>query len=179
MRIGIDNISPGESTGRKAPGGMRMYLQSLVTEFAVQAPHHQYTLFTPAWADPLLPEYPSNLRVVKLANVPTSRSLRILYQQIALPLALSRHHMDVFFATATIAPLLVPVPVVLAVQFIQFYQTPEAYGHLRTAYLRCVLPLSLKKARKAIIFTEYSKGDLVRYDTSYQPKIQSVLEFRK
>jgi len=163
VRIGIDNISPGESTGRKAPGGMRIYLQSLLTEFAVQAFHHQYILFTPAWADPLLDEYPPNLQVAKLANVPTNRALRILYQQTALPLALARYHLDVFFATATIAPLLTPVPVVLAVQFIQFYQTPEAYGHFRTGYLRRMLPLSLKKARKAIIFTEDSKGDLVRW----------------
>ena len=163
MRIGIDNISAGEATGRQGPGGMRMYLQSLLTWFSKLAPQNEYLLFTPDWADPLLDEYPPNVQVVKLTGVPKNRTARILYQQTALPLALARHQMDVYFATATVAPLAVKVPVVLAVQFIQFYESPEAYSKFRTAYLKVILPLSLHKARQVIIFTESSKRDLIRW----------------
>jgi len=163
VRIGIDNISPGQSTGRQAPGGMRMYLQSLLAEFAVQAPDHQFVLFTPTWADPLVDPLPSNMEVVQLPGVPVRRAQRIVYQQTALPAAMARQRLDVFLATATVAPLLCPTPIVLAVQFIQFYQWPEAYGRLRTSYLKTMLPLSLRKAHKAIIFTESAKRDLTRW----------------
>lgn len=174
MRIGIDNISPGEATGRHGPGGMRMYLQSLLTWFAQLAPQNEYLLFTPAWADPMLDEYPANVQVVKLEGVPVSKPLRILYQQTVLPAALARHRLDVFFATATVAPLLCPSPVVMAVQFTQFYQSPEAYGRFRTAYLKVMLPLSLRKARRVIIFTEYSKRDLVRWTGVSADKVSVV-----
>src|SRR5712691_6146276 len=88
VRIGIDNISPGESTSRHGPGGMRMYLQSLLTEFADQRPGSHFVLFTPTWADPLLETTPSNVEVVRLSGVPLHRSLRIFYQQTILPAVL-------------------------------------------------------------------------------------------
>ena len=163
MRIGIDNISLGEATGLKGPGGMRMYLQSLLAWFSKLAPQNEYLLFTPDWADPLLDEYPPNVQVVKLTGVPKNRTARILYQQTAMPLAIARHQLDVYFATATVAPLAVKVPVVLAVQFIQFYDLPQSYSKFRTAYLKMILPLSLHKARQVIIFSESSKRDLIRW----------------
>lgn len=163
MRIGIDNISPGQSTGRQAPGGMRTYLQSLIAEFAVRAPQHQLALFTPAGADPLFDSLPLSVEQIRLRRVPVRRPLRILYQQSGLVAAIARQRLDVFFATATVAPLLSPAPVVLTVQFLQFYAVPEADIGTRTAYLRNMLRLSLSKAVRAIIFTESSKQDLIRW----------------
>ncbi len=174
MRIGIDNISPGEATSRQGPGGMRAYLQSLLECFALQSPQHQYLLFTPDWADPLLDELPPNVEVVTLPGVPINRANRIMYQQTAFPAALNRHRLDVFFATATVAPLACRSPVVLAVQFTQFYQWPNAYGRFRTAYLKLMLPLSLRKARQSIIFTENAKDDLIRWTGVSPTKVQVV-----
>jgi len=175
MRIGFDNVSPGDSTGRQAPGGMRMTLQSWLTEMAAQAPQHQFVVFTPDWADPLLDgDSPANVQVVRLPGVPRRRPLRILYQQTGLIAAIERQRLDAFFAMATVAPLLSRVPVVLAVQFIQFYEMPEAYGHLRTAYLRRFLPLSLRKARHAFIFSETSRRDLIRYTGADPDKVHVV-----
>jgi len=174
MRIGIDNISPGESTGIRAPGGMRSYLQSLLLEFSRQHPQHQLVLFTPSSADPLLTQTPSNVEIVRLPFVPINRSLRIIYQQTFFALAIARHNLDVLFATATITPLLLSVPVVLAVQFLQFYENPDAYGRLRTTYLKLFLPLSLRKAKKSIIFTETAKRDLIRWTGVPSEKIEVV-----
>ncbi|MGQ0571749.1 MAG: glycosyltransferase family 4 protein, partial [Armatimonadota bacterium] len=85
--------------------------------------------------------------------------------------ALIRHPLDVFFATATVAPLLCRAPVVLAVQFLQFYEWPDTYGALRTAYLRTMVPLSLRKAEKAIIFTSSAKQDLIRWTGAPAEKV--------
>ncbi len=174
LRIGIDNISPGEATSRQGPGGMRVYLQSLLTEFVIQGPQHQFILFTPAWADPVLETIPSNVEIVRLPGVPVSRPPRVLYQQTGLAAAIASQRLDVFFATATVAPLLTKTPVVLAVQFLQFYEMPEAYGRLRGAYLRYMLPLSLKKAVSVIIFTEHSKRDLVHWTGVPAEKVSIV-----
>src|SRR5262249_37764659 len=106
--------------------------------------------------------------------VPVMKSARALYQQTVLPLEMSRRDLDVFFATATVAPLLTNVSTVLSVQFTQFYEWPHAYGTWRTAYLRRMLPLSLAKARKVITFTETAKSDLVRFTGASPQKIEVV-----
>lgn len=153
---------------------MRAYLQGLVMELAARGAHHEFVLFTPVWADPLLEHLPPNVEVVPVRGVPRGRNQRVLHQQTLLPVSLARHDLDVFFATATIAPLFCPAPVVLAVQFTQFYCWPEAYGRIRTAYLKFMLPLSLRKARRAIIFTESAKADLVRWARVSPEKVAVV-----
>lgn len=174
MRIGIDNVSAGESTAREGPGGMRTYLQSLVREFARQSPEHEIVLFSREGADPLLDRVPANVRLVALPGVPLGRPMRVVYQQTRLPSALARHQLDVFFATATVVPLLATVPVVVAVQFLQFYDHPESYGRARSAYLRQVLPLSLRKAAYAIAFTEATRNDLLRRTGVSPDKVRVV-----
>lgn len=52
---------------------MRQYLQSLPTECPARGPHHQFVLFTPAWADPLLDDLPANVEVVRLSGVSANR----------------------------------------------------------------------------------------------------------
>jgi glycosyltransferase involved in cell wall biosynthesis len=163
VRIGIDNISPGQATEKGCPGGMRRYLQSLLTEFSTQRPGYEFYLFTPASSEPLLEETAANIKIVRLPGVPQNKLLRSIYQQTMLAAMIARRQLDVFLATATVAPLLTPVPIVLAVQFLQFYDMPEAYGNLRTGYLRVMLRLSLKKAKRSIIFTDSSKRDLMRH----------------
>jgi glycosyltransferase involved in cell wall biosynthesis len=174
VRIGIDNISPGESTGLKAPGGMRIYLQSLIQEFAIQRPDYKFILFTSCWADPLFDIIPDNVDIIKLPWVPNNKFFRVLYQHIVYPLYINRQHCDVFFATATIAPLGLLIPIVLSVQFLQFYEFHQAYNYFRRTYLRLMVPLSLKKAIKVIIFTQQSKRDLIKYTNTRSEKISVI-----
>jgi glycosyltransferase involved in cell wall biosynthesis len=153
---------------------MRTYLESLLIEFTKLAPHHQYVLTTPDWADSLVDNVNGMVQVVRLPHVPRNRAKRIAYQQTILPRALKKQDLDVFLATATIAPLLCPAPVVLTVQFIQFYKWPDAYGRFRTSYLRKFLPASLRKAQKAIIFSEGAKRDLIEWTGVTADKVAVV-----
>lgn len=146
----------------------------MLQEFASSAPHYEFILSTPSWAEPLVNPLPDNVEVVQLRSVPHGRAKRIIYQQTALPAALARQRLDVFFATATVAPLLCPVPTVLAVQFTQFYEWPRAYGRVRTSYLKVFLPASLRKAKRAIIFTESAKEDLARWTGVPRAKVSVV-----
>ena len=174
LRIGIDNISPGEATSIGGPGGMRMYLQSLLTEFAIQAPEYRYVLFTPAWADPLLDPMPENVEVVRLRGVPVNRPMRTLYQQALFPVSIAAKNLDVFFATATVAPLMCTVPLVVAIQFLQFYALGGGFGKARTKYLRLMVPLSVRKAAGVIAFSQSAKTDLAQHTDVPQQKVSVV-----
>ena len=153
---------------------MRMYLVELLTGFRAANPQDEFLVFTPAQAEPLLDPLPPNVRELKLTGVPSNRTRRTLYQQLQFARAISSAQLDVFFATATVAPLWTRVPIVLAVQFLQFYEMPDAYGRFRTNYLKWLVPLSVRKAQRVIIFTESAKRDLIRYTGVAPDQVQVV-----
>jgi len=160
FRVGIDNISPGESTQPGAPGGMRMYLQALMTHMPESDPDATFTTLTPDWNADFGP-LPSQISLKSLPGVPRSRVRRIIYQQTTLKRAIRQLHVDAWLATATVAPFDLGIPTVLVVQFLQFYDFPEAYGRARTAYLKWALPRSVAEARRVIVFTEFQREQLL------------------
>jgi glycosyltransferase involved in cell wall biosynthesis len=157
--IGIDNISPGESTMPGAPGGMRTYLRELLTRMPALAPEASFVVLTPDWNADFGP-LPDTVRLVPVAGVPRSRAARIWFQQTRWRAAVSELNADVFLATATVAPPGARTPVVLAVQFLQFYDYPETYGRARTLYLKLAVPRSVRRARRVIVFTGFQREEL-------------------
>lgn len=173
LRVGIDNISPGESTAPGGPGGMRHYIQTLVRLLPVVGPSAEFTLVTPTWNADFAPSS-DRVRVVSLPDVPRSRNGRVLYQQWTLPGHFHRQNLDVLLATATVAPLRLRVPTVLVIQFLQFYDYPETYGRLRTTYLKRLVPASIHRAAKVIVFTEAQRRELLAHVDCDPAKITIV-----
>jgi hypothetical protein len=83
--IGLDNISPGLSTGKGCIGGMRTYLQDLVKHLPGVLPGATIKLFTPRWSPRF--DLPDNghVRIVDCGDVPTSRAGRVWFEQAILP----------------------------------------------------------------------------------------------
>lgn len=164
--IGIDNISPGDSTAPGAPGGMRSYLLELLRWLPEVAPDARFKIFTPDWnAD--FGAISDRIEIVRLPGVPRSRNRRVWYQQITLPGVIDRAGLDVFLAIATIAPWRARVPILLVIQFLQFYDFPESFGRARTNYLKVAVPLSVRRANRVLVFTEFQRAELlshIRYD---------------
>jgi len=145
---------------------MRSYLLELLARLPVVAEQASFKVFTPDWNSDFGPLH-ERVELVRLSGVPRARSRRVWYQQTTLPGAIDRQSLDVFFATATIAPFLARVPVVLAVQFLQFYDFPESFGRARTAYLKLIVPASVRRAARVVVFTDFHRRELlshVRYD---------------
>src|ERR1700721_521099 len=104
--IGIDNISPGLSTGENAHGGMRSYLRDLSLYLPKALPDEKFVLFTPAWNPILLKEeQPDNLQTVVLYHVPKSRLLRVAFEQVILPSQMAAAGIKTWIGTANVLPL--------------------------------------------------------------------------
>jgi glycosyltransferase involved in cell wall biosynthesis len=173
FRIGLDNISPGDSTAPGAPGGMRMYVQTLATLLPAADAAVDLTLFSPDWNADLVPAH-DRVSTVQVPGVPRDRNRRVLHQQLTLPGIVNRAGIDVLLATATVAPLRLRVPFVLVVQFLQFYVHPATYGRLRTAYLRWLVPASVRRARRVIVFTEFQRHELIAHAGADPTRIDVV-----
>jgi glycosyltransferase involved in cell wall biosynthesis len=161
MLIGIDNISPGASTGSGCLGGMRHFIQSLIMNLPALDTENEYVFFTPGRADDLGVLPSKNLRIVKCWNVPISRVGRVFYEQIKLPSEISRHEISLWIGTCNILPLVLHSRSILFVQSLQFFTIQEAYTRLQNLYFRTLVPASLRRADHLVTFSETCKDYIV------------------
>ena len=173
LTIGIDNISPGESTAPGAPGGMRRYLLELLAHLPRVAPQAAFRVLTPNWNSDFGP-LDDRVELVRVAGVPRKRVQRVWFQHSRFPGVIERAGLDVLFAIATAVPPRVRIPVVLAVQFLQFYDFPESFGRARTTYLKWAVPASVRRAAHVIVFTDFHRQELHRHTSCGLSKISVV-----
>lgn len=161
MRIAVDNVTPGRSTGAVTLGGMRMYLEELLTGLAGAGQGHEYLLFGPAGSRSLTVPWSPRLRLVGCVGLPAARPARILYEQTVYPWLVTRERPDVFLGTCNTLPFALRVPSAVVVQSFQFFITPQAYGPLQRSYLRLATLAAVRKARAVIALSEAAKGEIV------------------
>ena len=162
FRVGIDAITPGKSLGLSA-GGMRMYITTLIREMAHHDPNAEFIVFDSS-ALPLHElDNLAQVRRVSLRSVPGGSSGRILYQNSIYPLALARRQLDVLFATCNVVPIGCRMPVVVAIQSLQYFEFPDTYGRWRGAYLRSAVRAAVRKAAEVICVSNYSRRAALQY----------------
>jgi glycosyltransferase involved in cell wall biosynthesis len=160
MRFGIDAITPGLSLAPGA-GGMRMYLKAIVRGIHDCDDDPELVLFENPKAQ--LPELRSlpRVRFVSCPFVPRNRAGRVAYQNSVYPLLMRSAPIDALLATCNVRPIGTPVPTVLVIQSLQFFEFPAAFGSWRRRYLRAALADSVKRAAAILCVSHASKNALV------------------
>jgi glycosyltransferase involved in cell wall biosynthesis len=102
------------------------------------------------------------------------RSGRVLYQNSVLPLFLRTQGLNALLATCNVLPLGCPVPSVVVVQSLQYFDYPEAYGWLRRTYLRAALEHACRHAKFLICVSESARRDLLRLVKVQNKKVHVV-----
>lgn len=97
---------------------------------------------------------------MKRANLNTeSPAKRILWEQLIQPFALGEY--DLYHAGAFVAPLILPVPMVVTVYDLTFMRYPERLTPARRLYLRTLTAFTCKRAKRIIAISESTKQDIV------------------
>jgi len=91
------------------------------------------------------------------------RPLRILWQQIALPMALARGGFDLLHAPGYVAPLLAPLPVVLTLYDTLALSHPGLCTVGNRWHYRFMVPLSARRAAAVIVPSETTRRDVERF----------------
>lgn len=174
MRIVIDNVSPGDSTSAGTIGGMRTYLESLLTEMLGVAPQHRFVLLTPDWnASFDLPSDP-RLEIVLLPSVPRSRLRRVFYERTTYPSVIRRTGGDVYLGICNTLPPRLGMPSAVVIQSTQFQFVPESYGFLQRNYLRWGVAKAVRQADAVITVSEHSRQDVIRWLGADPEKVHAV-----
>jgi glycosyltransferase involved in cell wall biosynthesis len=173
LKIAIDAITPGASL-RAGAGGMRLYLTSLTKKMSEQEPTVRFVVME-SGRFPLaeLDGLPNVTRVV-CPGVPSSRVGRIIYQNSALPIYLRTLSVDALLATCNVLPLGCPVPAVVVVQSLQYFDHRESFGTLRGVYLRNALSYATRHAKALICVSESARAELLRLTGVEKAKVSVI-----
>jgi glycosyltransferase involved in cell wall biosynthesis len=158
VRVGID---ARELLGRSTGAGR--YLAELLAEWGrlPGARAHEFVLYVPAGnregvgkrlADP------ARFEVREVAGAGGT-----LWEQSRLPNALRRDDLDVFFAPAYTAPLMLTAPLVLTVHDVSFAAHPEWFRWREGVRRRWLTAALARRARAVLTDTEFSRQEIRRW----------------
>ncbi len=150
MRIGID---ARELCGK--PTGVGRYLRGLLARWSAPAAAERHTFFLYAHETPttlLSASFPLRL-------LPGSGGT--LWEQTRLPIAARQDALDVFFAPAYSAPLMLSVPFVVTVHDLSFVAHPEWFRPREGARRRWLTRWSARHARVVLTVSDFSRGEII------------------
>jgi len=135
--------------------GIHTYIAHLLQHLTRVDPGVRYTVYTNAQ-----PETEARIRPARWS---TARApARVVWEQLAQPLALWRDRPDLLHATAFVSPLLSRRPSVVTVYDLSFALFPELFRGPNQTYLRLFTRASVKRARRVIAISEHTRRDVQR-----------------
>lgn len=170
MRIGVNALYliPG------GVGGTEIYLRSLLAAFAEIDSQNQYFVFTNRETGASLVPPAANFTNVPQAVRAVNRPARLLWEQIALPLAVSRLRLDVVFNPGFTAPLLCRCRQVTVFHDLQHKRHPEYFRWFDLPFWNFFLFWSAKVSRVVVAISDATREDLVRWYHLPASKLRTI-----
>jgi len=159
IRIGVNALYliPG------GVGGTEIYLRNLLRALADIDSENQYIVFTNReTGDDLVPDRPNFARAPQPVHA-SFRPVRILWEQVALPLATRKHRLNVLFNPGFTAPLLSACPMVTVFHDLQHKRHPEYFRWFDLPFWDFFVWASARRSRGAIAVSQATADDLERF----------------
>jgi glycosyltransferase involved in cell wall biosynthesis len=170
LRIGVNALYliPG------GVGGTEIYLRNLVRALGEIDSANEYFLFTNReTGDSLAPGKP-NFHTVQQEVRAAFRPARIVWEQLALPLAVAARQIDALLNPGFTAPILCGCPQVSVFHDLQHKRHPEHFRWFDLPFWRTLLFWSAHISHTLIADSEATRDDLERYYRLPQNRIRVV-----
>jgi len=170
LRIGVNALYliPG------GVGGTEIYLRNLLRAFAEIDSTNEYVLFTNRETGRDLAPTQANFHIAGQAVRAAFRPARILWEQIVLPLAIARQHIDVLLNPGFTAPILCGCPQVTVFHDLQHKRHPEYFRWFDLPFWRFLLFWSAYISPALIADSEATRADLLRFYRLPDEKIRVI-----
>jgi glycosyltransferase involved in cell wall biosynthesis len=159
VRIGVNALYliPG------GVGGTEIYLRQLLTALAGIDAANEYFVFTNLETGADLVPRQANFQWKPQAVHARFRPARIAWEQIVLPLEVSRYRLNVLFNPGFTAPAFAFCPCVTVFHDLQHKRHPEHFRWFDLPFWRFLLWLSAHRSGKLIAVSEATRADLLRF----------------
>ncbi|MBI3963604.1 MAG: glycosyltransferase family 4 protein, partial [Candidatus Kerfeldbacteria bacterium] len=159
MRIGIDCrtiLSPGK--GEQA--GVGHYTTYLVRNLLALDTKNEYVLFFDYRVTSIKEFERPNVRIQYFPFSQYKRYLPIAYSHMLISAYLARYKLDVYHSPANPIALLYGGPSVLTVHDLAIYHNPDWFPGYQKFSTRVLVPRSIRKARRIIAVSEFTRNDV-------------------
>jgi glycosyltransferase involved in cell wall biosynthesis len=172
LRLGVNALFliPGRV------GGTEIYLNSLLRALAEIDPVNRYFIFTNRETGPDLAAGLPNFTLAPQPVRAVSRPARILWEQIALPLAALRLRLDAMLNPGFTAPLLCPCPQVTVFHDLQHKRHPEYFRWFDRPFWDFFLFWSAHISRLVLAVSAETRADLLRHYRLPESKVRVALQ---
>jgi glycosyltransferase involved in cell wall biosynthesis len=136
------------------------YVRNLVTELGKLQTNHRFTVYLPASAKPFFPPAPT----IRYRFLPTGNLIvRIVLEQIVLPLLVRRARCELLHSLSNVVPLLLGSRNVLTVHDIYQVHDPKRFTFWKRTYLQVMVPRSVRAARLIVAVSHTTRNDLIHF----------------
>jgi glycosyltransferase involved in cell wall biosynthesis len=144
-------------------GGTEIYLRELLAAMARIDAANEYFVFTNFETDADLVPKHANFHWKPQAVHASFRPMRILWEQIVLPIEASRYRIDVLFNPGFTAPIFATRRNVTVFHDLQHKRHPEYFRWFDLPFWRMLLWASARRSSKIIAVSEATRNDLARF----------------
>ena len=150
--------------------GIGRYMKCLAEAVVAQAPEHEYLLILPRDGDRAI-----SVRGNRAERLLTSIPYYSVREQVALPLILRRHKVDMLHSPHFNLPLFRPCSTVVTIHDVIYLackdDLPSQLGRL---YYRGMMAAAVRLADRVLTVSEFSKNDIVRFLHADPEKIEVI-----
>jgi len=159
MRIGINALYliPGRV------GGTETYIRNLVKALAALEDNNEYFIFINKESKGIFDKIGPRMKVILCPFRASRRPVRILWEQIILPLQVLRRRIDVLLGAGMTAPFITSARSVLSLHDLQHENYPENFSRLQLFFLKTMIGMSAKRAARILTLSEKVRGDIIKY----------------
>jgi len=171
MRIAVNTLFllPGRV------GGTEIYTRSLLSAMVAVSSRHQLVLLTNRENHEHFADTPGVERVRCPVNA-SSRPLRVLWEQLALPWQLLHHRADVLFSPGFTTPVCAGVPTVVTVHDLIWRTHPDNFPPAYRIFLETLIPWSAGRAERVIAVSRFTARQLCRTYPVPKDKVRVIHE---
>lgn len=169
MRIAID-LTPIP----KQMTGVGKYTLCLLKSLAEYDRKNHYWIFVKGDQCETFDPNRNNFHIVRLNRLLNNKILRIFWEQIALPIHMSRRKIEILHSIHYTTPLIAMCKRVITFHDMTFFIIPEKHTYVKRIFFRSVIPLSIKKAVRIIADSENTKLDIQKLFYISSAKIDVV-----
>ncbi len=174
MRLGINTLFmvPGDV------GGTETYLRETLLASLVEFPHVEFILFTNNENDGLFRELCdrySNVHFICLGFNAANRPLRIILEQVKLPIVARKHSLDLLWSPGYTAPFFAPCPQVVTICDLQYKSYPEDMSRIERITLDYLVRGACKRCAAILAISEFSRQEVIAYKFAPPEKVHTVL----
>jgi len=170
MRIGINTLFfiPGKV------GGTEIFLRELVGGLEKIDKRNKYIIFTNNENYDVFNKLSGNFCVVRCPFDATNRILRILWEQIILPLQCIYFRLDLLHSPGYTAPIFTHCKKITTIFDLNYHYHPEDTGKLQNIIYKIIIPLVARTSDLLIVHSHNSKKEISKVLNINQKKIVVV-----